>query len=403
MPRHTQQGFSLIELMIAMTLGLLLTEGLFELFATTGRVNATQAALARLQENGRIAMQVIAEDLRAAGSLPCGSRVSPQVYADALSSHITAASAQANAAVGAPLGNPYALDRGIFIEGSTCTANACSPALAAGAGVPRAGLGAGDKVPGTDVLTVRSVQGEGVAADPATQVCTLDRTLRAITPRSADAALLDGFKAGHLALLAGCAQAQVFPVALAGGSLQPVSGKFGAPVCSPDAQTRLYDLDAQVQTATYYVQLVPDETKTGRTIATLMRRVNGTVNEVVQGVERLNLRYSLTDALGNAHWLSADQITRGVGANGAALQCAASGAMRPCGFADVAAVEVALLVNTVDDLPADASANAWQYRYSIDGDDLRAPPATMPSTGLPSGRMLRREFRTVIALRNLAA
>ena len=74
-----------------------------------------------------------------------------------------------------------------------------------------------------------------------------------------------------------------------------------------------------------------------------------------------------------------------------------------CAWADVDAVDVALLVNTVDDLPLEAAQTAWSYRYSIDGDDMQTPKATMPATGLPGGRMLRREFRLIVALRSMSA
>lgn len=66
---HGAGGFSLVELMIALVLGLLVAEGIYILFAAAGKVNTTQAALSRLQENGRIAMSLIADDLRSAGLL----------------------------------------------------------------------------------------------------------------------------------------------------------------------------------------------------------------------------------------------------------------------------------------------------------------------------------------------
>ena len=50
----------------------------------------------------------------------------------------------------------------------------------------------------------------------------------------------------------------------------------------------------------------------------------------------------------------------------------------------------------------EAAADAWDYRYSIDGERMQRPGKAMPVTGLPPGRMLRREFRTVVALRELA-
>jgi hypothetical protein len=77
--------------------------------------------------------------------------------------------------------------------------------------------------------------------------------------------------------------------------------------------------------------------------------------------------------------------------------------VRTCEWKDVDAVEISMLVNTVDDLPVETSVDAWDYRYSVDGDRMQKPAAVMPVTGLPAGRMLRRAFRTVVALRELAA
>ena len=77
--------------------------------------------------------------------------------------------------------------------------------------------------------------------------------------------------------------------------------------------------------------------------------------------------------------------------------------MKPCSWSDVDAVDISMLANTVEDLPADPSAHAWDYRYSVDGDQARSPSTAMPATGLPAGRMLRREFHSVVALRNLGA
>lgn len=395
-------GFSLVELMIALVLGLLVAEGIYILFAAAGKVNTTQTALSRLQENGRIAMSLIADDLRSAGRLACGSKASPLVFTDALPAHVAGQPAEARAPADLAGGTPYPLDRGIFIGGSRCAAKSCSPAIA---GVPAAGLAAGDKPPGTDVLSVRYLQGDGLAADAASQVCDADGRIAALNLRRVPGdAVLDGLKSSHLALLAGCTQAQIFQAGVQGDTVQPVVGGLGAPKCSSaDAHARLFDLDAQLQTSVYYLQLADDGKVRGRKVAALMRRTNGVAAEVVQGVERFDLRYSLTDAAGNAHWLDADELGRHVAADGGVLQCAAAGAVQPCSWKDVDAVEISLLVNTVDDLPAESAADAWDYRYSVDGDKVLRPAAAMPVTGLPSGRMLRREFRTVVALRGLAA
>ncbi|WP_339337986.1 PilW family protein [uncultured Oceanicoccus sp.] len=62
-----QRGFSLIELMIAMTLGLLLTAGAMQFMASTRQTFELNNDISRIQENGRIAMDILVKDLRMAG------------------------------------------------------------------------------------------------------------------------------------------------------------------------------------------------------------------------------------------------------------------------------------------------------------------------------------------------
>lgn len=62
-----QQGLSLIELMVAMTIGLILTFALTELMISTSRSFRVQDYQARMQENGAMALRLITDDLRMAG------------------------------------------------------------------------------------------------------------------------------------------------------------------------------------------------------------------------------------------------------------------------------------------------------------------------------------------------
>jgi len=67
--RHiSPKGFTLIELMVALTLGLLLSIGIVTLFGATSKTNKVQDSLARLQENGRYAMTRMNADLRMLGA-----------------------------------------------------------------------------------------------------------------------------------------------------------------------------------------------------------------------------------------------------------------------------------------------------------------------------------------------
>ena len=65
------RGFTLVELMVAMTIGLIILGAVGQIFATSSGTYVLQQDLARLQENGRFSMDFIAHDLRMAGYAGC--------------------------------------------------------------------------------------------------------------------------------------------------------------------------------------------------------------------------------------------------------------------------------------------------------------------------------------------
>ncbi|MBL1321403.1 MAG: PilW family protein [Methylophaga sp.] len=64
---RNQIGFTIIELMIALTIGLFLTAGAVKIFTGTKNINRTQENLSRMQENARFAMYFLTEGLREVG------------------------------------------------------------------------------------------------------------------------------------------------------------------------------------------------------------------------------------------------------------------------------------------------------------------------------------------------
>ncbi len=68
-----QQGLSLIELMIAITLSLVLTLGVIQIFSSSKQTNRVQTALGGVQENARFALDLLSYDLRMAGNIGCNS------------------------------------------------------------------------------------------------------------------------------------------------------------------------------------------------------------------------------------------------------------------------------------------------------------------------------------------
>lgn len=77
--QNKQQGFSLVELMISITIGLILMTGVVQMFLTSKTVFSTQQGLSRVQESGRLAIDFMAKDIREAGYLGCISRSAPRL------------------------------------------------------------------------------------------------------------------------------------------------------------------------------------------------------------------------------------------------------------------------------------------------------------------------------------
>ena len=73
--KHRQSGFSIIELLVAVTLGLFLMAALVEVLLSGNRSFTSANHLSRLQENGRIATGMIVTDLKRTGYMGGNSEI----------------------------------------------------------------------------------------------------------------------------------------------------------------------------------------------------------------------------------------------------------------------------------------------------------------------------------------
>jgi len=74
-----QAGLTLTELLVAMTLGLFLVSGVLSVFLGGLQTFRNNDALARIQESGRFAMEVLRRDLRMAGYYGCRNSLAPEI------------------------------------------------------------------------------------------------------------------------------------------------------------------------------------------------------------------------------------------------------------------------------------------------------------------------------------
>jgi len=440
----SQHGVTLIELMVAMVLGLLVAGGIVTVFSSTSSSNKAQTQLARLQEEGRFAITRLGSDLRMANGLYCNNSggaahassagtlldqvSSPRVFATDL---IGAAGAVSGALgdVTTPWGSgsypakptdPYDIPSFLYMRGYDCTLTTCTPDPTS-AGLPAMGITNGTRVKGADVLTVRYVNPDGgwsIGQAGGSSLVTTNvggaQTLTgiAIVPLAGEPPATD-FATGDLAMLADCSNAQIFALGGVGSGILVLAG--GANFASttpvvPIQAPRLFDVNRDFRTVTYYLKVVSvnNDGKAPFTGA-LMRRVNGgttgrggSEDELVRGIERLDFRYGVEDAGGDTSFLSAAQIDSATNCPPQEPEAQAL-TTTGCLWRAVRSIEVSILMDGQVPLYT-LSGSDLLYAYTADGNPgLLAPSAHAykPSSdqGFPD-QLLRRQFTALVAVRN---
>lgn len=449
-----QHGVTLIELMVAMVLGLLVAGGIITVFSSTSSSSKAQTQLARLQEEGRFAITRLGDDLGMANAQYCNNSGgaaaastngtlldqlrAPRVYATNLIGSAGAISG-ALADLTTPWGTgsypaaptavtgAYAMPAFLYMRGYDCTLAACTPADPTTAGLPPMGTAVGNRVKGSDVITVRYVNSDGGWAifpqGTATGSTITTSTIGgAETLISVTIAPLPGeppataFGGTDLGMLADCSGAQIFAPGTVGAGVLTLAGGANLtatppPVPNFQSAPRLFDVNRDFRTVTYYLRVVSvNNDGAAPFTGALIRRVNSGLpanavhgsseDELVRGVERLDFRYGVEDVAGNTSFLSATDVDSSI-----ACPPQEPGALTTTGclWRGIKSIEVSVLMDGQVPLYT-LSADNLKYAYSADTTTpgLLAPSAhaIKPSDqGFPD-QLLRREFTALVAVRN---
>jgi type IV pilus assembly protein PilW len=81
--RRSSGGFTIVELLVAMTLGLFLLGGVIGIFVNSRQSFRVNENIARVQENARFSFELLMREIREAGVVPCGTRQVSNVVAAA--------------------------------------------------------------------------------------------------------------------------------------------------------------------------------------------------------------------------------------------------------------------------------------------------------------------------------
>ena len=430
-----QKGFSIVELMVAMAIGLFLLLGLVALFTNSSVLNRAQSGLAQLQENGRYAIARIKNDIEQAGQMHCASMTMPNdIISDWDQGYQSSVwYAHRNFSFGAnglpdvgnitldtigggdndQLGDSpvpaagiadyYPIDRRFLIQGHDCVAGTCEPSEGNGAtqgadwstNFRTAGVTDGSRAASTDILTVRYLSGGYPITGWTGNTFTIDGEAGLSGP----------------ALVSDCSNSYIDNASWSATNVTLSNTPPGFDVIS---NTRAFNLNTDLQTVSYFVGVDADPADSSRMISSLYRSVNGNTQQLVEGVERLDFFYLAQLQTGHVVRMTAEEVQSMSGGDGnqptgipgpngciappraALLNGLQVANDEGCLWRSIYAVEVNMLLNTVDDSTTENDAT---YIYSPDGDARQNPSGGLAS-GLDSGRMYRREFSAVIPIRS---
>jgi type IV pilus assembly protein PilW len=230
-----QAGLTIVELMVSIVIGIILVLGAISMLVTSKQTYVIQEDLARIQESGRLAMEIMQNDIRMSGYGGCSNDFIQVKFAPPVP--------PPNDAFGAP------------IEAYEAGAANWAPG---GGGLP------GNIVVTSDGITVRHIGGQ-------TSALTADMTL------ATDAIPAANFGITGIAAISDCFAADVFAVGGLGGVAAPGLSK---PYRATD--------NAVLSQATFVRYFVGTDANGD---PALFRTLNGVTQQLVDGVEMMQITY----------------------------------------------------------------------------------------------------------------
>jgi type IV pilus assembly protein PilW len=335
---HAQQGFTLVELMVAAVISLILLAGIIHVYTGSKATYRVEEGLSRVQENGRFALELMGRRIRMAGFQGCGNlnNLTPNIIVSSRPSDLTI--------------NPVDVVRGVD---NVTTGN------------PYGSIS--EARPGTDVLIIRGAAASTVGLDS-----DLATDTSAITINSNP----ENFEVGDYLFISDCELADIFEATGVSGTA-PTTILYSSSANNPAKLSKPYRDNAFVirfVSSTYYIQDTGRTNQAGDAIHSLYETdVEGIERELIEGVDDMQITYGVnTDS----------------DANNTADVYQDASVMSTADWSNTVSVRLALLMGTTENV----SPVAQDYT-GLDGALINVAS---------DDRRLRRRFTTTISLRNRA-
>ncbi len=394
---HRARGFSLVELMVALALGLLLTTAMATVYFTSKSSFGRQQQLSTIQQSVRIAFEYLAGDARMVGHMGCFTGWPTTACSGADGSFcntIGTVDARSNYAIGI---EGYEYTTGAYTLTSYSPANTTTAAnwatnVATNVGavntIPVTAIGgAAGLTPGSDVLLIRTASGRPLrlaAAVPGTNqtTLTLENTAGG-TCSDGTTAKVSGLCPNSHALIASCKSARVFEVqSISNATPATLTVKTGTNLGADPEYSPTGAEVFPMQTIAYYVKQSSSGTGTS-----LYRRIfdgdnaNGLEQELIEGVENMQVRYGVDTTAPDPDGV-VDDYRPAKGPTGSATDSVTD-------WSRVVAVRMGLLMRSATPVEGDTTVAT---SAPVNGVTINFPTA--------GPKYDRRVFTTTVAVRN---
>lgn len=342
---NRQSGFTLVEIMVSLLISLVLLNGVIQIFLSSKQTYRFGEAVSRLQESGRFAIDIMARDIRMAGYQGC---------ADLSSVPLSIISK-------APPTNNLNQDA---VQGWEYDGSAWAPSSPA-----RPNDVAAKALADSDVFSIQHAQDQGI------------QLTGNMTPNNANIQIASdtiGIEKDDILIISDCESADIF-------TTEGVSSGSGKKTISHPSSVNIsnklsksYGTEAKVYAFAWHVYFVGDtgrKNSRGQNIMALFRRdIDGNIEEVVEGVENMQVTFGERANNGNIRYVPSDDGTLDV--------------------TKVVSVRIGLLLQSIE--PVNDSDD--NQTYNVAGT-LIAPAGSSGVTHAVDKR-LRRVFVTTVKLRN---
>lgn len=347
MSRQHQKGITLIEILVATAVGAVILAGVVQLFIGMKQSEQLSISLARLQENGRFAVDILSREFRMVGYTGCSDPMRDFI----------------------PVGNILAINFPL----TKVSSQAVEGTTASDTGEAELFDGAttiSDAVPGTDVVAIAyaSPHFASLAADMVSPSDDINLGSSQTRFVAEEALLISNCSADGQFVFRASEVSEEPPYIIKHDATMNTNAEFGAISFEAGHTVRRIVLN------TYYIRLNP------RGIRSLYRKTaNGTVDEIIEGVDNFKLLYAYYDDNNtnniqnddSVQWLTAEEI------NGSASYH----------WSRVASIKAAVLLSGEQEvLHEDGPAT-----YDMLGSNVAAPA---------TDKRLRRVFATTVKVRN---